>query len=415
MAIRSQWVNRYRQGSFRGVAFRLRGHQKEGGRRVQEHEFPQQNKSRTEDLGRKLGRFTLDLYVIGEDYFQNRDALEAALNRSGPGELIHPYLGSFEVQAGDYILTETTEEGRVARFTVKFSEAGDNFFPLEVVDSVASVAASANEMVSSANSAFVDIYDVVNTPAFVVQSAADAFTAVSNAIDKAVTLVTDPVANLTFAIRNFKAAIDDLIRKPGEMAALFSSLFADLLEEFQPTPETSSAILSQLKDVGNVVAVVPGDTPSRNKERINSDAIVSLTKDLAFASRAKAMAQILYPSAKEAIEERDDLVEQLELQAEVVANTVIEEEIVEGVISVSGGDDDLFQVNKDLQAALIQAVPQVGLAEQVSVTPKKTLPAVVIVYSLFGDIDKEQELIEQNEIEHPGFAPGGEDLEVSGG
>ena len=41
-----------------------------------------------------------------------------------------------------------------------------------------------------------------------------------------------------------------------------------------------------------------------------------------------------------------------------------------------------------------------------------TLPALVITHTLYGNVDKEQDVIARNRIQHPGFTPGGEVLEV---
>ena len=86
---RSKWLEKFRQGSFKGIEFKTDSHNFVGGRRIQEHEFPQKEQNRTEDLGRKLRRFTLELLVIGDRYFANRDALVEALESEGPGEPIH--------------------------------------------------------------------------------------------------------------------------------------------------------------------------------------------------------------------------------------------------------------------------------------------------------------------------------------
>jgi len=396
----SLWKSKFRQGSFRGVPFQTRSHSKTGGRRIQGHEFPQVEENRTEDLGRKLAKFSLDMYVIADDYFPARDALEAALNKKGPGELIHPYLGRMTVQAGVYTLSETVEEGRMARFTVNFSEAGSKTFPEQFVDSITSVTSTANEMTSSARSTFEDIFTIANTPAFVVQSAANAVNNVTTFMDTAVKKVTQPVANLTFAIRNLETAIEDLISRPGELAQIMSNMFDTLVDEFENTPEIASSVLSQFKNLKDEFEVVVGDTPSRNQERINQNAVIALAEDLAFANHAKTASQTIFTSSQQALAERDEIITDLDNRALTLAD--------------SAGDDDLYQNNKDVQAALTRAIPQPGLAEQITFTPQTTLPALVLVHQLFGNVDKEQELIDQNDVQHPGFVPIKE-LEVSNG
>ena len=69
------WREELIQATFRGVAFFVQGHEGEVGRRVQVHEFPLREKPWAEDMGRKARTFTLDAYVLGSDYMQQRDAL----------------------------------------------------------------------------------------------------------------------------------------------------------------------------------------------------------------------------------------------------------------------------------------------------------------------------------------------------
>ena len=316
----SAWKARFRQGSFRGVAFQTRTHSKTGGRRIQEHEFPQLEQNRTEDLGRKLARFTLDMYIVADDYFPARDNLEAALNKEGPGELIHPYLGRITVQAVQYTLTESVEEGRIARFSVTFSEAGSAKFPEQFIDSVTSVTSTADEMTGSAKSAFEDVFTVANFPAFVVQSAADGIAKITDFMDLAVKKVTEPVANLTFALRNLQANAEDLVQRPGELADILGGIFDSLLEEFENVPETSSSVLTQFDQLQDEFEVVVGETPSRTQESLNQSSLIALTQDLAFLSHAKSASQTGFGSTQEAIAERDTIIDNLDGRATEVAD-----------------------------------------------------------------------------------------------
>ena len=301
------------------------------------------------------------------------------------------------MQTGLYTLSETVSEGGMARFSVQFSEAGEVKFPDQVEDDLANAETNATAVIDNSKSTFETIFSVAAQPAFVVQGAADKATAIADAMDTAVKNVTEPIANLTFAIRNFKASVNDLITKPGELADRIQEMFATLLDELNGDPETASRVLGNFRTFGDDFEPVIGTTPSRNKERINQDAITNLTKDLGLANDTKAVIDIDFISVEAALQKRNSVVNGLDTQL---------------LLAI---DDELFQSIRDLQTSLTRALPRIGLTEILEFTPPKTLPALVIVHALFEDLEKEDELIDENAIEHPGFVPGGDLIKISAG
>ena len=121
------WQSRLLPASFRGVPFFVASHELQGGRRGVLHEFPDRDIPVTEDLGRAAGRYSIEAFVIGADYDQDRDDLiDAVFNVAGPGTLVHPYLGTIEVQMMDGCsLREQTAPGGIANFHLVCVQAGD--------------------------------------------------------------------------------------------------------------------------------------------------------------------------------------------------------------------------------------------------------------------------------------------------
>ena len=71
------WRDNLRTASFRGVEFFVRGHSATGGRHGVTHEFAGRDLPYREDLGRMARGWTIRAYVLGDDYFEKRDALLA--------------------------------------------------------------------------------------------------------------------------------------------------------------------------------------------------------------------------------------------------------------------------------------------------------------------------------------------------
>ncbi|EPY8426542.1 baseplate J/gp47 family protein [Citrobacter youngae] len=120
------WKDRLQDASFRGVPFKFEGEGAAVGRRVETHEYPNRDKPYTEDLGKVIFRPNITAYVVGDDCFEQRDRLIEALNKPGPGTLVHPTYGELNVCVdGEIRVGTTSSEGRMVRFDLQFVEAGD--------------------------------------------------------------------------------------------------------------------------------------------------------------------------------------------------------------------------------------------------------------------------------------------------
>ncbi len=118
------WRAALQPASFRGIGFHVEVGGQAGGRRNVTHEFPLRDVPWTEDMGRSARRWPITGYVIGPTYLVGRDALIAALEAGGVGTLIHPTLGSKQVNANPFNVTESRERGGICTFTMDFVEAG---------------------------------------------------------------------------------------------------------------------------------------------------------------------------------------------------------------------------------------------------------------------------------------------------
>ncbi|HGW7256049.1 TPA: DNA circularization N-terminal domain-containing protein, partial [Escherichia coli] len=94
---RSGWREKLLEASFRGVPFKVEEESAGTGRRVETHEYPNRDKPYTEDLGKVTFRPSITAYVVGDDCFDQRDRLIDALNKPGPGTLVHPTYGEMKV------------------------------------------------------------------------------------------------------------------------------------------------------------------------------------------------------------------------------------------------------------------------------------------------------------------------------
>lgn len=84
-------------GSFRGANFYVRNiHDRNIGRQIAVHQYPNQKTPYIEDLGLKTFEVEFEAFVSTDsNLYMSRDLLEAALRTKGLGELMHPTRGMY--------------------------------------------------------------------------------------------------------------------------------------------------------------------------------------------------------------------------------------------------------------------------------------------------------------------------------
>lgn len=128
---------RFLQASFRGAAFAVEEDAGAVGRRGRTHEYPFRDTPYDEDLGRRARRYAFKAFVIGDDADAQRDALIAAIEAKGPGQLVHPSLGRIQVAVDKNqpcAYRERWDNLRVIEFDLAFVEPGQDLYPTSALN-----------------------------------------------------------------------------------------------------------------------------------------------------------------------------------------------------------------------------------------------------------------------------------------
>ena len=148
------WRLNLQPASFRGAHFQVESSGKQGGRRIVLYEFPKKDQCATEDMGLRAKRFRLAAYIVNgpemPDYQTARDKLVTALETNGPGQLITPTLGVYQVVVDHYSVTETKDKGGMAIFEIEFIEAGTNSYMTPSADTNGQVGTQADQTAGAA-------------------------------------------------------------------------------------------------------------------------------------------------------------------------------------------------------------------------------------------------------------------------
>ncbi|HEX3348137.1 MAG TPA: DNA circularization N-terminal domain-containing protein [Acetobacteraceae bacterium] len=123
------WFLQLQPGSWRGVGFVLDTAPMRAGRRVAIHEYPYRDTAWVEDLGKLPRRFQIQAFLVGDDVYQQRDAMLAACEQPGPGTLVHPTLGAIECVMLDFEIIDRRERGRMVELIFSFIVASGIQFP----------------------------------------------------------------------------------------------------------------------------------------------------------------------------------------------------------------------------------------------------------------------------------------------
>lgn len=153
-AAAASWFGQLRPASFRGVPFGVLGSSGKFGRRNAVHEYPFQGTVWVEDMGRAARHIGVFGFLVGDDAIAQRERLIAAVETSGPGELIHPTLGRLRVSTIDFSSDERWDQGRVFQVSFTFIEAGERVFPTVATSTGDAVAAACKSADAAASGDF---------------------------------------------------------------------------------------------------------------------------------------------------------------------------------------------------------------------------------------------------------------------
>lgn len=387
------WRDQLQKASFRNVPFEVESDDATFGRRVEVHEYPQRDMPYAEDLGRKARERNIVAFVIGDDYMARRDALLAAFEKAGAGELVHPYYGRMMVTVTDVRVSHSLTEGGMCRFQISFIESGELAYPAAISATSTQSLQAVDALETSAIDDFTESFSIDNLPEFAVNDALTGFNEALTSIDGALTSAGVVLGNPLALLSDDLA---DLMRTPAELASRFFGIYAK-----------GDAVLSQVSGLGDINALNilntlttlrlaglfssydgGGNTPARARMATNAHAINTLVRQSLISQSAGMVAAMPLPVYDDAMIIKNELLATIDTEIETA-------------------NDTSYLALKNLRTktyADITARTQ-GAARLKEVTPKAVTPALVLAYDLYEDAARDGEIIERNKVRHPGFVP----------
>lgn len=408
------WRDKLRPASFRGAGFHILESDTDAGRRVVNHQYPLRDLPYSEDMGRKARAFSVRGVVLGKDYMAARDALLAACEEAGPGELVHPYHGTMQVICEGIKTRESTGQGGACHLDLTFAEAGERRYPAQAVDFSAQASTAAGDLQTTAGEVFRRVYSTAG-PAWLAAAAAGDVQAALDLVRVVAAVLPSPfdsgaVAEFLAVLDQAAAALDGVAADGAALAALITGA-VDGLAGLAPGGRAEAAVEASLEvsrfgsniydetasEYGGDLAEIPPRTELRKVQAANQTAIADLVRTLAASTGVKAALAADFASYDQAAAAWGGVLDRLD------------------ALMLTTGDDDQYEALRRLYVASNQAWREQGpgLARTTRYQVGPTVrPALAVAYDLYGDLDRESQVVALNRVRHPSLLPGGETLEV---
>lgn len=420
----SGWRASLKPASFRGVAFFVDQRELEGGRRAVTHEFPGRDIPFTEDLGRKAATFTVEGYVLGADYMAARDKFEAACNAEGPGALIVPWMPERKVVCTGMRLRETAKEGGIARFSLTFTEAGQESTPTGAPLPGVLADTKADDMFGVLGDVLNSSINIAGVPLPVAAETLQAIQELGEQISGVASIaalaadIPGALKSLTnISLADFTGLLPSELLSPFfQLSDSFSllrgaygslswipSLFGSTSRRSNSTALTSrvSGLLT-LASAAPVITVPAGAGTVRSNIAANRAAIAEYQRAAAVTEAARTVAMVQPASRQEAATLRTQIVEAIDQVLDTTTNADVYTRLI-----------DLRTSTVKALAESAGTVPEVTTVRSLAVQPALALAQRFVVSPGYGTdaTEAETEILARNRVRHPGFVPPGQ-LEV---
>jgi len=412
MSQNRNWPSTLRPARFGGAAFFVEQNEVATGRRLVVHEFPHKDAPYVEDMGRKSNTVSVTAYVAGDDADKAAQTLRASCERRGPQRLSLP-LEQFTAHCESCSRSFERDRLGFVAFSLSFVLDGLGSAPFALPASIRQIEWLAGQMGGTLGAFFAARFRTLGSSRAVSENA------VATIRDLAGTAAVI-LAGVEFKpvwAPLVRARIADLARNAGELAqqGATGDLYATRSSIERSTSEQSSLpaeVAGLMQDIREGAAndhaaiqalgllseyVAPGEefppeSRSAFQRAANRSAITTLVRAAAAVEYAAVQVARDFHDRPAAIQARADV--------SVVFDRCI--------APLTGAPDlELFEALADIGGQTTETLTQViaTLAEVITVTTPRRLPAVVLSQRLYGTANRARELAARNRVDHPGFMP----------
>ncbi len=469
----SGWRTQLFDASFRGIKFFVTGHEYSIGRRNVVHQYPLREMPYVEDMGLDADGFTIEGYIVQRkenlyNYFVERNNLIKALKEKGPGLLIHPFLGTQNVNVvGKSSIREDFSEGGMVRFTMSFVIAGENLYPrpqvapqdnmdeaadyadnyfLDSFGSDYTVDDQPNWVKDSMENDTKSLFKMVKSTLNSIQDTLDAGVNEAKAIvdeqdDEILDNLLYPCrvgSSIVTAVRSFIRIVNlegsrvigkiygecsDVIRATGinpdskvVPLALGSSAVEALMHIAGNAFGDDSGQTTSTSPYGGTLVPITVTTPTRARQAANRIFLINLARNQAISIATRIAIRIDYKGYRDLKAIMEKITDAMDSQLLKLGNEAASEPYKDYGVRI--GDNSSYHALEQLRRDFVKSMIEIGatLAQALDYyVSSYGENALSVAYDKYGDLDRGSEIYKRNQIskvDHPGFLPGNETIDI---
>lgn len=397
------WRDTLLPASFNGIQFKVQDHEVTHGRRLVVNEYPLRDEPYTEDMGRKARRWAVNGYLVGANYTSARDALLAAAESGEVGQLVHPYLGRKTVKVEEIRVRESQRDGGFCEVTFSFVEAGAKAFPTAAPLPNQLAVMRADDLLNVARTLFTGGIRVDGISEYVREAYGESLGDISgvfSAIQLAggingqtsiskINQAADWVANLAEIAFPSQTLISDIAGVAGKLISLFGGVL-----DLGVGDKESGANFARFSDF--TTEKTTGTSVVASAINQNAETVERFVRTAAVANETKALVGRDFSYYEEAIEARTAVLQKIDALLE------------------SSQNDDEYTAMQAMRREIAAAVPENSetIPRLRNIVIRQSEPALVVAYEQYGSTARADDIVNRNQLRHPGFVPGGVPIQV---
>lgn len=398
------WSEELIPASYNGIPFFVDTESLDFGRRVQLNEYPFSETPNTLNIGRKARKYTINAYVIGDEYLADRNALlEAIENTSGAGLLTLPTLAPVLVYPTDECQQIfNNQEGGRELFKLVFVEAGVNLFPSIGDATQFQSAIEAAETGIAIYEDFKQRFATAGFPNFVsgdAKSKIEDFTNVIGLAAQTGVASQNSFSNFSNNLTAFQNSLSTSISDPSAIGGGIKDLVTSLTGIYASPTDAYNAQKQLAQQYGSNFVPINPTVPVVQQQLDNQNALLNSVINTALIQLALTTSQMTFASRQDALATRDEVAGLIRVRLFVLGNQ---------------GNDAQFQAMTSMLIKMVSDIDarSATLKNIEFVRTIDSIPAIVFAYDNYGTPDAEADVIARNNIRRPLFIPPNSTLEV---
>lgn len=378
--------------SFRGIEFFVQSVDTTGGRKTITHEYPNSNTRFVEDIGLLEDSFSITGIIAEPNYFSKKQALKNALDTEGTGILINPFGNSVLVALAEpYTINENKTNLGIATFTMTFRKASRNIFPTETVENNSLIIDQANELVGNTDANLSENLKLETDNFTNFTFVKDKLTDVGNYFETAkqkAEQVADKLNDFDSKLIDFRTNLIELIGTPDELASEITELFNFLnvlAKNALGQIEMHKAFFNFGSNDEEIIQATSARIERAENQQLINEIVLVNSLSLAYQN----IVNVEFTNTNEI----DDLAEILETQYDAIADNVLDTTTF----------DNLQDLRKEARIFFDQ---QRAITYRVTQIDTNLIPATVLTYNYYGDLENWEQILSLNDSIEPSFLEG---------